>query len=115
MDTFVITASHNLCGNFPASTHFKFYVVHFGNMGECHTPLGYVCTTGGWSRSQYCSKASLRECDTWVDGVVVQSTRYGYKPISCSQDDLSTAQIFEAALFMNHEVNKCVQLTHYIM
>jgi len=23
----------------------------------------------------------------------VQSTRYGYKPISCSQDDLSTAQI----------------------
>jgi hypothetical protein len=21
--------------------------VHFGCMAECHTPLGYVCTTGG--------------------------------------------------------------------
>lgn len=99
-----------------ASMHFKSYNVHFGNTAECHTPLGYVCTTGGWRRSQYCSRASLSECDTWVEAVVVQSTKYGYKPISCSHDDLSTGQIiFERALFTNHKVNKCLQLTCHIL
>jgi len=75
-------------------------------MAECHTPLGYVWTAGGCRRSQYCSRASLSECDTWDDAVVVQSTRYGYKPISCSQDDLSTKQIITGgSLFYVKTIN----------
>lgn len=45
---------------------------------------------GACSRSVYCSSASRSERETSGEVVVVQSTKYGYSPISKSQAGLLT-------------------------
>lgn len=45
---------------------------------------------GACSRSVYCSSASRSERETSGDVVVVQSTKYGYRPIRRSQAGLLT-------------------------
>lgn len=55
---------------------------------ECGEAKQRHCQTegeGDCSKSQYCSKASRSESDTWADDVAVQSTRQGYSLISWSQ------------------------------
>lgn len=57
----------------------------------CRTPLHFKY--GGCNRSQYCNSASRSGRDTCEDVVVVQSTRYGYKPISCSHAVVSSTNV----------------------
>lgn len=52
------------------------------------TLLFLLC--GGCSKSQNCNNASLSGLETCVEVVVVHSTKYGYKLISCSQALLSS-------------------------
>lgn len=52
----------------------------------------FVSIVGGRSKSPYWKSASLKDLDTSIDVVVVQSTSNGNNPINCSHAALSTKE-----------------------
>lgn len=66
---------------------------------------------GGDKRSLYCKSASRNDRETSVEVVVVQSTKYGYRPISCSHAVRPTAdEKHRKRIFNIYERNENIKL-----
>lgn len=72
----------------------------------------WVELEGGNSRSLYCINASRRDRDTSGELVVVQSTKYWYKPINCSQAVRPTSFVAKSIFWVKNKKKLASSVDH---